>query len=313
MEAPKLEGDEVNVSARFQQEVVQTLATEQGANLFQFQPVPPDTPGMQRTVIEKQRQDSIPELLGYVSRNEKEEFDRRGTEVGLTDPNATWRTAQEAYLQEAKPIFREKAREAQERGDGETASLLRRETATINGRIASQEPTPAEQDAKAASLTREDAEFYAAACDTPECRQDLLNAMTAEGYHTQTLFDLTNEWELPEQKRDESLSGTLSLSMRDRTATQPFIMDVVMQNMRQQLMDMRNMQQEGKSQEEIRRSASYRQFAAANGTRRADQAMAAMATGQTADDVATDTSNQIYTRHLLDSGSLHVVVPRRAA
>jgi hypothetical protein len=297
-------------SANFQTLAIQNvLASQQGANLFQFQPIPADIPQLQRTDLERQRQAAPNQLLVFVASGDQDTFTARGNELGLVDPSSTYHTAEQLYLNEARNQSREGARSAITEGNQEARDIALGFLSNVHRRIVGQEETPEERNSTAAQLTREDATYMASSCTNDQCRTDLLNALAAEGFHAQTLMDLSVEWQLGSD--DQTQRPNAQLSLDGGRAFEAPIMLAVQEQMREQLDEIRKMQERGASSAEIQRSEAFQQLAAAAGIVRSGQMVNQVGQGEDPGTVARERSEQMLARSLLDSGRLNVIVPSR--
>jgi hypothetical protein len=294
----------------FQMLAIQNVVASQGTTLFQFQQIPEATPQLERNDLEQQRAAAPNQLMGFVAAEDVESFVARGNQLGLVDPSATYVTVEQRYLVEANNIGRERGRTAV--ADGNTAE---RDSAldfleTVHRRLAAKETTPEAQETRLAQLTRDDLTYMGEACTTDQERIDLLNAAAREGFHAPTLIALQSEWNLNQQEQQQD-SATMQIPLGMDGAFEQPLMFAIQEGMRRQLDDIRTMQQRQTDPAEIRRSEAYQRLASMVGARRAEQAVASVAGGQSTTDAATAATTNIYARHLLDTGNLNVVPVRR--
>jgi hypothetical protein len=295
-------------TANLQGLVIDRIAASQG-NLFQFQPIPPNIPQLQRTDLERQRQAAPNQLLGFVAAEDQSGFIARGNELGLVDPSATYRTAEQLYIDAGRNIARPGAYSAMQEGNREEASRNRRFVVALDRREASREESTEAREAFLARRAREDATYYNEICTNDQCRTDLLNAMAAEGYHAQTLMDLSVEWQLG--SGDQQQSSRAQLSLDGGRAFESPVMQAVQEQMREQLAEIRKMQERGASSAEIQRSEAFQQLATTAGVIRSGQMVNQVGQGEDPGTVARERGDQMLARSLLDNGRLNIVVPSR--
>lgn len=299
------QADAVNLQAL----TVDRIIASQGADMFQFQPIPPDTPRLQVNEIERQRQEAIQQLLGFIAQGDQASFTARGNELGLTNSSAAWSAAQESYLNEAWNTGRQEGLEAMQQGDGARASEARQFAAQIVGRIVELQP-PEAQAETAERYTRQDYEYYQSACTDDQCRQDLLNAMAGEGYNTSTIADILNE--LTAQDQNEGGRPVAQLQLGGGMAAQQPMIDAIQRFMRQQLRNLHEMQDQGRQDEEIRRSEAYRRLVASVGSaQRADRMITKSRTGNM-DDYTLTESTSIMASSLMRHGYLKITPSKLA-